>query len=50
VRHLEGKTRGEGFDSVGDMVVLLLAQCHEAVEASPRIRTARTAPTIVSDR
>jgi aminoglycoside phosphotransferase (APT) family kinase protein len=50
VRHLEGKTRGEGFDSVGDMVVLLLAQCHEAVEASPRIRTARTTPTIVSDR
>ena len=50
VRHLAGKTRGEGFDTAGDMVVLLLAQCHEAVEASPRIRTARTTPTIVSDR
>jgi aminoglycoside phosphotransferase (APT) family kinase protein len=50
VRHLQGKTRGEGFGSVGDMVVLLLAQCRAAVEASPRIRTARTTPTIMSDR
>jgi aminoglycoside phosphotransferase (APT) family kinase protein len=49
VRHVQGKTRGEGFDRVGDMVAALLAQCHEAVEASPRIRTARTT-TIVSDQ
>jgi aminoglycoside phosphotransferase (APT) family kinase protein len=49
VRHLQGKTRGEGFDRVGDMVAALLAECHEAVEASPRLRTARTT-TIVSDQ
>jgi aminoglycoside phosphotransferase (APT) family kinase protein len=49
VRYLQGKTRGVGFDRVGDMVVALLAQCREAVEASPRLRTARTT-TIVSDQ
>ena len=43
-RHLAGKTRGEGFDTIGDMVVLLLLQCQEAVTASPMFRTARTTP------
>jgi hypothetical protein len=31
------------------MVAALLAQCHEGVEASPRLRTARTT-TIVNDK
>ena len=40
-RHLGGQTRGDGFDEVGEMVPVLVEQCHQAIRGSSAGRPRR---------